>query len=202
MQLGCSPTPRGVTICSCQRRGRANGSASSAATRPRAANISREGACLRQRRAPPAQIKAGSEIPFLQQFPISTIDTLLFQIMCLFTARKCYPCFFLKANPFCSSLKRVRAHAVCHRTAVSTRWQARRQSMTDQRVSDWVSKVMSGVDWRGSIKKASRQNGRVSRERRRWVIGVFTNRLVFSVSEERVWREPSLLSNLFCLAVN
>lgn len=112
----------------------------------------------------PAQLKAGFEIPILQQFPISTIDTLLFQIICLFAARKCYPCFFLKANPFCSSLKRVRAHKVCHRMTALSRWRTSYQSMTDHRMSGAISKVVSGVDWRGRINKASWQSRQVSRE--------------------------------------
>lgn len=202
MQLGFSPTLRGVNICSRHRRGSANGSASAAAARLCPTRISREGARFREHSSPPARRKADFEIPILQQFPISTIDILLFQIICLFTARKCYPCFFLKANPFCSSLKHVRAHTVCHRMTVLTRWQTPHQSMTDHRESDYVSRAMSGVDWRGSIKKASRQSRRVSRERSRWVIGVFTNSLVLPVSEERARREPSLLSNLFCLAAS
>lgn len=125
--------------------------------------------------SPPAQLKAGFEIPILQQFPISTIDTLLFQIICLFAARKCYPCFFLKANPFCSSLKRVRAHKVCHRMTALSRWRTSYQSMTDHRMSGAISEVVSGVDWRGRINKASRQSRQVSREAvRGWWVSLQT----------------------------
>jgi len=197
--------PCGVNICSRQRRGSANGSALTTATpAPRnkyfQSRARRRG--LSKHRGPSAQLKADFEIPISQQFPISTIDILLFQIICLFTARKCYSSFFLKANPFCSSLKHVRAHEVCHHMTVLTPWQTRSQSMTDHRMSDWMASVLSGADWRGRIKKASRQNWRASRGRSQWVIGVFTNSLVFLVSEEWVQREPSPLSNLFCLAVN
>lgn len=61
------------------------------------------GARCRKLLSPPARLKADFETPVLHQFPTSTIDTLLFQITRLLTARKCCSGLGLKANPLCSS---------------------------------------------------------------------------------------------------
>lgn len=172
VQLGLR---RALCLAAVRSRPRRAGLMAPLATATRSSNQRGERACSE---SPPVPLKAGFEIPILQQFPISTIDTLLFQIICLFAARKCYPCFFLKANPFCSSLKRVRAHKVCHHMTVLSRWQPSYQSMTDHRTSGSISKVVSGVDWRGRINKASRRSRQVSREAvRGWRVS--TNSLVF-----------------------
>lgn len=124
-----------------------------------------------QHHTPAAHFEAGSEIPVSQQSPISAVDTLLFQIIRLSTARKCYPCFFLKANPFCSSLKHVRAHKVCHPLTVLAGWQTRYQSVTDRRMSERTSAVLPGLT-EGLGSDSSSRTGGGAGKATRWQVSL------------------------------